>query len=214
MDRGRHDCLRDRPIGNRTPAHLSGWRRAGGDHEAQPAARRVRSPLSRTAAAPLAVDSNDQQMDIWIWDLARETLRRLTFDQARDNYPAWMPDGRRVVFSSAGALYLQAADGTGVAERLPAVPGGSAAPTVSPDGSRVVFHDPAGNLSLFTLGNERSVRALIQGTFDKRNPEISPDGRRFLMIKEATSGGETSPPPQLVVVQNWFEELKRLAPTK
>jgi len=24
----------------------------------------------------------------------------------------------------------------------------------------------------------------------------------------------TQPPPQMVLVQNWFEELKRLAPTK
>ena len=38
--------------------------------------------------------------------------------------------------------------------------------------------------------------------------DISPDGKRFLMMKEATP--ETS---QIHVVLNWFEELKRLVPT-
>ena len=38
-----------------------------------------------------------------------------------------------------------------------------------------------------------------------------PDGRRFLMFK-----GSSRPPPRthLVAVQNWFEELKQLAPVK
>jgi len=43
---------------------------------------------------------------------------------------------------------------------------------------------------------------------------VSPDGRRFLMIKDAQLAGEAPPPPRLIVVQNWFEELKRLVPAK
>ncbi len=38
--------------------------------------------------------------------------------------------------------------------------------------------------------------------------DISPDGQRFLMIKEA--GADQA---QIHVVLNWFEELKRLVPT-
>ncbi len=41
-----------------------------------------------------------------------------------------------------------------------------------------------------------------------RNYDISPDGRRFAMIK-----GTATSLRQLNVVQNWFEELKRLVPT-
>jgi len=42
-----------------------------------------------------------------------------------------------------------------------------------------------------------------------RNYDVSADGQRFLMIKE---GGTdlTSAPASVVVVQNWFEELKQL----
>ena len=42
--------------------------------------------------------------------------------------------------------------------------------------------------------------------------DVSPDGKRFLMIKEG--GGADQTPPSIEVVQNWFEELKRLVPTK
>jgi hypothetical protein len=43
-----------------------------------------------------------------------------------------------------------------------------------------------------------------------RTYDISPDGQRFLMIK--ASGGSNQPAPQIVIVQNWLEELKRLVP--
>ena len=50
----------------------------------------------------VALDVMDQEEDIWIWDLARETLRRLTFDPGQDRYPVWTPDGQRVAFSCRG----------------------------------------------------------------------------------------------------------------
>ena len=42
---------------------------------------------------------------------------------------------------------------------------------------------------------------------------ISPDGQRFLMIKEGGADG-TAAPASIIVVQPWVEELKRLVPTK
>ena len=35
-----------------------------------------------------------------------------------------------------------------------------------------------------------------------------PDGQRFLMIKDSASGDQASARPSIVVVVNWFEELK------
>ena len=58
--------------------------------------------------------------DVWIYDVARTTLTRLTSDQARS--PLWTPDGQRVVFTSRRAgyseLFRRAADGSGQDERL------------------------------------------------------------------------------------------------
>lgn len=41
--------------------------------------------------------------------------------------------------------------------------------------------------------------------------DISPDGERFLMIKEESEGSSS---PEIHVVLNWFEELKRLVPSQ
>src|SRR5688572_15941216 len=37
----------------------------------------------------VALDIRDQQLDIWVWDIARETLTRLTFDPGEDEFPLW-----------------------------------------------------------------------------------------------------------------------------
>jgi serine/threonine-protein kinase len=44
-----------------------------------------------------------------------------------------------------------------------------------------------------------------------RSYDMSPDGQRFLMIKESADG--TTAPASIIVVQHWVEELKRLVPT-
>jgi serine/threonine-protein kinase len=64
-----------------------------------------------------------------------------------------------------------------------------------------LFADPG--LS-FTAGN-------FGGT--GRTYDVSPDGRRFLVLKLAASA-PSDVSTRLVVVQNWTEELKRLVPTK
>ena len=40
--------------------------------------------------------------------------------------------------------------------------------------------------------------------------EVSADGQRFLMVEHRPNPGEAG---ELVLVQNWFEELERLVPT-
>jgi len=45
-----------------------------------------------------------------------------------------------------------------------------------------------------------------------RTYDVSPDGRRFLMIKNTGGSDQTPALQSLVVVQNWFEELKRPVP--
>ena len=43
----------------------------------------------------------------------------------------------------------------------------------------------------------------------RRNYDVSPDGQRFLMIQRE----QDLKPTEIIVVLNWFEELKRLVPT-
>jgi hypothetical protein len=45
--------------------------------------------------------------------------------------------------------------------------------------------------------------------------DISPDGKRFLMIEAAESAGDTAGTPvKINIVLNWLEELKQLVPVK
>jgi hypothetical protein len=48
----------------------------------------------------------------------------------------------------------------------------------------------------------------------ERTYDVSPDGRRFLMIKESDRPVEAGASARLILVPHWFEELKRLVPTK
>ena len=82
-----------------------------------------------------------KQRDIWVYDLARDTLTQLTFDPGEDGVPIWTPDGKRIVFASDRAkpggtrnLYWVNADGTGEVTRL----------TDSPDDQRPTSWHPSG----------------------------------------------------------------------
>ncbi len=49
----------------------------------------------------LAVNFSDgKNRDIWVYDLERQALSRLTFDEGTDADPVWTPDGRYVTFGS------------------------------------------------------------------------------------------------------------------
>ena len=52
------------------------------------------------------------------------------------------------------------------------------------------------------------------GSTPFRTYDVSLDGKRFLMMKNADPLSSTSTAARIIVVQNWFEELKRLVPTK
>ncbi len=73
----------------------------------------------------LALDMSDgNHRNIWVYDLARETLTQVTFGQSQETRPVWTPDGRHIVFASDRAqpgtlnIYWTNADGTGAVTRL------------------------------------------------------------------------------------------------
>jgi len=133
----------------------------------------------------VALDIRDQENDIWVWDLTRQNLTRLTFDPRADRSPVWTLDGRRIFFSSQrasaeGSLYWQASDGTGQAERLVESPNQQLPQAVSPDGKQLLFRDLSvesfADVDMLSL-DDRKVTPLLQTTFGEQNPDVSPDGR-------------------------------------
>ena len=47
-----------------------------------------------------------------------------------------------------------------------------------------------------------------------RTYDVSADGRRFLVVKDASGPDSSSTSVGIVVVQNWVEELKRGTPVR
>jgi len=153
----------------------------------------------------------EQDADLWVLDLERAALTRLTFEPGGDEYPVWMPDGRRIVFSQRGVLHARAADGTGGPERLaagmPLEPtesasianpnavralGGSMAlaTTIAPDGSRVVFEEGV-------AGQPRDLRMLLMPS------ALARQGRRG---RGAASLAETGGASVVTLLETRFNE--------
>src|ERR1700687_3111010 len=100
------------------------------------------SPDGQRAAVTVGYPS--MKSDIWILDLARGALSRLT-SQGYTDFPVWTPDGGRVAFSqfsgSNPAMYWTPADGGGKPELLPASTG--AIPySWTPDGRMLLYNFP------------------------------------------------------------------------
>ena len=162
-------------------------------------ARAYRHPRLSPNGQSIALDSSDQQFDVWIWNLAGETLTPLTVDSANDSDGLWTPDGGRVIFKSTragsrgigtGNLYWQATDGTGAAERLTDSPNNHIANAVSPDRTTLVFREDTAtgsDLLLLPLQGERRPQPLVKTPSMERNADISPSGR-WLAYESNESG--------------------------
>jgi serine/threonine-protein kinase len=146
----------------------------------------------------VALDARDEQSDIWIWDLRRETLQRLTTDPGPNRVPVWTSDGRHVAYTAVKegvdeSIYWRAADGSGAEERLSTGSGVQAPYAFSPDGRRLVL-SPSLNapydLLLMNLDGDRTPVPLLNSTFSEENAELSPDGRWMAYQSNETGTAE------------------------
>jgi serine/threonine-protein kinase len=146
----------------------------------------------------VALASSDLENDVWIWDLRRAALARLTLDPGLDIFPVWTPDSRRIIFSSdrggqnnQNNLWWQAADGTGTAERLTTSSNPQLATGITPDGTAVVFYEvpptTGRDLLQLALDGTRQVTPILQTKVDELNGIVSPDGR-WLAYESSSSG--------------------------
>jgi Tol biopolymer transport system component len=138
--------------------------------------------------------SDGRESDIWVYDLERDILTRITTDAGVELAPVWTPDGTGLVFGAGRGspvfnLYWQRADGTGEATRLTTSSVSQLPDSIDPEGRLLVYHegDPlTARQALMVLPLERdgnkSVKGgtpstLIGGPFLKSNARISPDGK-------------------------------------
>jgi serine/threonine-protein kinase len=133
---------------------------------------------------------NAGNRDIWMLDLRRSSLTRLTTGPTEDLMPSWSRDGGRVFFGSDRTgnfdVYSQPADGSSDARVEAAVPGFQTPLSVMPDGTRLMVYENFHDLSVLDL--ERSeLSPLLHRDFTHGLAEISPDGN-WLAYESDESG--------------------------
>jgi eukaryotic-like serine/threonine-protein kinase len=169
-----------------------------------------------------------QQRDIHLMTLeGQRKMEPLIHSPGNELWAQVSPDGRWVAYDSDESgqfeIYVRPFPDAYSGSRWQVSSSGGRQPLWSRAGSELFYRDFSGALlsipvrpgPAFSPG--RPVK-LFEGTGyygagargGGRTYDVAPDGRRFLMLK----GAGQSQAPQLVVVLNWFEELRRLVPIR
>jgi Tol biopolymer transport system component len=134
------------------------------------------------------------------------------------------PDGRWLAYVTGGLeggdwqVFVQPYPAGGEKHQIST--DGGVKPVWSPDGKRIYYRngDRIMAVAMDTSGTFRAEApsVLFEGQFAEAtywthpNFDLAPDGKSFVMIKADENWGRTT---EVRVVQNWFEEVERLAPT-
>jgi serine/threonine-protein kinase len=149
--------------------------------EPRPYTRIALSPDNTRLAFTLSERGNT---DIWIANLERGSMSRLTVDATIETMPTWSPDGRFVAFRSereGPGLFRRDAQGAGEIERLTRTDGPIHSPySWTPDGKTLLFalFRSFGRQAIASVTPpDSTVRVLLDGEFAQLDPQVSPDGR-------------------------------------
>ena len=137
-----------------------------------------------------------ENIDVWISDITRGTLSRLTTSPGVDASPMWTLDGSGVVFTSKRsgewALYRQSVDGRGDAEQLLEIPesAGLFPDSWTPDGTKLVFSyrllDSSSDVGVLQLDSGGEWNPLLSTAAVERSGDISPDGDWITYVSNET----------------------------
>jgi serine/threonine-protein kinase len=145
-----------------------------------------------------AGSSEEGHKDIWVYDIERRTLTRLTFEGI-NGVPLWTPDGKWVTFTSSRdgkhEIYRIAADRSGPPELLLAAESHYLNPfSWTRDGKTLLYCQLfQGRVEIWTLpapgsGGDGKPRPFTQ-TSTADQPRISPDGK-WVAYNSSESGKE------------------------
>jgi serine/threonine-protein kinase len=166
--------------------------------------------------------------DIWVLDVsgAARRPRPLVQTPASENFPVFSADGRWLAYTSNDSgrqeVYVQPYPGPGP-RALVSTDGGSS-PAWRSDGTELFYYValPGNLVRMMTVPVKATAagfsggtpRKLFEGRYVMTEPvrgyDVTPDGQRFLMVQPLDSPPE--PATELVLVENWLEELKAHLP--
>jgi serine/threonine-protein kinase len=145
----------------------------------------------------LTVFANEKN-DVWVYDLDRDSMMRLTSAPGANRAPVWTPDGRRIAYSTDSGIFCMRADGAGQAQRLTESSTMHIPVSFSPDGKRLAFMDQGSGTGydIWTLpiefGDGDNLKPgkpepFLRTANTEMFPEFSPDGR-WLTYASSDSG--------------------------
>src|SRR5271157_62385 len=147
------------------------------------------SPNNRQVAATI----DDQESQVWLYDLSRETLTRLTFEGNTNLAPAWTPDGKQISFQSnktgSANIYWQPVDGSSGMERLTSGDITQVPSSWTPDGKFLAYIEPSPitgyDIWLLRL-SDRKAQPFLQTQFNEACPRFSPDGHWLAYVSDGS----------------------------
>ena len=150
-------------------------------------------PASELGVPALSLDARQvaisrlagQGSDIWIKQLDRGSLTRLTTEGGLNFSPQWRPGGGEVAYvASEGGWHLsiRRPDGTGTVTRVP-VPEATVigSPSWTPDGKSLLIRvtNAGHDIVRIDVGADSTLPLLASTQFDELNPAIAPNGQWF-----------------------------------
>ncbi len=128
----------------------------------------------------VAVDQDDQ---VWVYELPRDTMTRFTFEGSSNFDPVWTLDSSRIAFASnkdgTRSVFLQNADGSGGLEKLAGSEYARAPTSWSADGQLLSFVElnPTTGFDIWVLDmKDRKAVPFLRTPFYEIGG-LSPDGR-------------------------------------
>jgi Tol biopolymer transport system component len=163
--------------------------RNGAEQPLAAPAHAYQSPRLSPDGRRVAVGIQEQEAQVWLYDLSRDTLTRLTFEGNGNVVTSWTPDGKRIAFSSIKEgpqnLFWQLADGSGGLERLTTSEYTQIPMSWSPDGQLLAFIEvnPTTGYDIWMLRlSDRKALPFLRTPFNESVPRFSPDGRWLAYI--------------------------------
>jgi serine/threonine-protein kinase len=139
----------------------------------------------------IAVTVDDEDSELFVWDMASQTFTRLTFNPGPDWSPVWTPDSRRIMFASGSgvgtSILSKSANGTGAVELLLDSGAEVSVPNaLERHAGQLVYRRPTfvsasgtqdNDLWVLALDGTPAAKPLLATEHQELNADISPDGR-------------------------------------
>jgi Tol biopolymer transport system component len=152
-----------------------------------------------TKVAMSAIDPRQGSEDIWVYDLSRDVLSRVTFGPTWNSWPLWSADGGNIFYRTARTgpvdIYSKSHDGTGPEQPLVHSEPIKFTGDCSPDGRWLVYYaldsrkKTKFDIRLLSLHDGHD-EAFLETEFNEGEPAFSPDGRWVAYVSDETGRNE------------------------